>query len=517
MQNHARVLLGLLLGLPLVGCGEHDGWGEGRGLEVRFAATAQALGEPAGLPAEVGSFRLDAFRQSTQVGTSGCLDAADHRLGIALDVEPGAGLRLEVSGWDAAGCAGEASWFGLTSGLEVVEGEAIEAQVYVLRRGWRLNPARGALPVGRAFATATPLPDGRVLLAGGFDQLTLESPGRARLGAACEALVYDPPSARVVRVLPMGACRGLHQALQLSDGSVWLLGGSSEATLDVSGALRPVLRASESGRTALVERYDPETGALESLGSFPALARADAAAAVQNLDRMVVLGGRTQELRSADLITGGPDGAWYLFADRLLSPRAGARAASLQAGALNYTLVVGGNQTGDEDAERVAFGSMSVEPVAFLDPAPDLTLVGHGLDVTPDGSFLVSGGMRPAPGARPRNELWVASPGNGGFLAQAQALTVPRAHHLSTWLSPRDGEPVLVLAGGLNYSLVGAREIELCSAAGVCELATDQLGGGSVGLAGAPTPDGALLLAGGLSVSADGELSLADRLELLAP
>ncbi|HOX46827.1 MAG TPA: hypothetical protein PK668_24735 [Myxococcota bacterium] len=515
MQTHARIAAWLFLGLPLAGCGEAD---LGRqGLEVRFAATTQALGEPDGLPVEVRSLQLEAYRQGVRVGTSGCLDAADHQLGAALDVAPGAGLRLEVSGWGAEGCAGQATWFGLTDGLEVIEGEAIDADVYVLRRGWRLNPARGALPGGRAFATATPLPDGRVLLAGGFDQLTEEAPGRVRLGAACDGLVYDPSSARVVRVLPLGACRGLHQALQLSDGSVWLLGGTSEASLDLSGSLRPVLRASEAGRTGLVERYDPVSGTVESVGSFAPLARADTAAAVQNLDRMVVLGGRTQELRSSDLITGGPDGAWYLFAGRLLSPRAGARAASLQDGAVDYTLVVGGNLGGDEDAERVAFGSMSVEPVPFLDPQPELTLVGHGLDAAPDGGFLVSGGMRPTPGARPRNELWVASPGNGGYLAEARALAVPRAHHLTAWASPRDGQPALVVAGGLNYSLAGAREIELCSAEGVCELAADLLGGGPVGLAGAPTPDGALLLAGGLAVSADGELGLSDRLELLAP
>jgi len=504
----------IALGVALAACGEPA---FGPGIEVRFAQAAQALGEPAGLPAEVRALRLDARRGGLQVASSGCLDADEHRLGAALDLAPGPGLALEVSGWESPGCAGAPNWFGATEGLEVLEGRAVEAGVYVLRRGWRLNPARDALPAGRAFATATPLPDGRVLVAGGFDRLTLEADGRVRLGAACDALVYDPSRARLVRVVPLGACRGMHQALRLSDGSVWLLGGTSEASLDLAGALRPVLRAVESGRTALVERYDPETGAFAGVGSFDPLARADAAAALQDLDRMVVVGGRTQELQSADLITGGPDGAWYLFADRLLAPRAGARAVSQRDGAVGYTLVVGGNQAGDEDAERIAFGSMTVEPVPFLGAAPDLTLVGHGLAVTPAGDFLVSGGMRPGPGSRPRAELWVASAGDGGYQTRALPLSVPRALHLDAWLTDRAGQTELALVGGLNYSLRGAREIERCDQTGECALAEDLLAGGQAGLAGAPTPDGALLLAGGLAVSPAGEVELSDVLELLAP
>ena len=64
MQTHARIAAWLFLGLPLAGCGEADLGREG--LEVRFAATAQALGEPDGLPVEVRSLQLEAYRQGLE-------------------------------------------------------------------------------------------------------------------------------------------------------------------------------------------------------------------------------------------------------------------------------------------------------------------------------------------------------------------------------------------------------------------------------------------------------------------
>jgi hypothetical protein len=490
----------------------------GAGLALRFAQVDQALGGEPGLPAEVESLRLNAFRGGLQVGTSGCLDLDQAgRLGFELDLAPGPALWVEALGFEAPACAGPTAWSGRSREIEVLEGERVALPVYVLRRGYRLNPARGSLPGGRAFASATALQDGRVLLAGGFDRIVLEGPGRARLLAACDALLYDPGRAEVVRAVPMLACRGLHRAVRLSDGTVWLLGGAAAAGFDLAGELRPVLRADPGGLVGQVERFDPEAEAFESVTWLASLARADAAAVVQDFDRMVMLGGRTQSLRSADVVTGGRDGQWFLFADRLRAPRAGARAINLALGASRASLVVGGSPAGEAPAELVAFGSMTSEPVSFTGPAPELDLVGHGLAPFGDGGFGVVGGMRLTPGARPRPALVLAAPSAGGFHAQERLLSVPRAHHAVAWLADLDGERSLVVAGGLNYSLSGAPELERCDQAGVCQLLPDQLTAGPVGLASAELLDGSLLLAGGLRADLDGTLGLSATLELLAP
>lgn len=107
--------------------------------------------------------------------------------------------------------------------------------------------ARSALVPGASTArflhTASPLPDGRVLIAGGFTRaeriptcpevLGLSAETRCfQLTATSEALAFDPSSATLERIrAPMLAARAGHSATALPDGRVLIAGGATRAVL----------------------------------------------------------------------------------------------------------------------------------------------------------------------------------------------------------------------------------------------------------------------------------------------
>lgn len=101
------------------------------------------------------------------------------------------------------------------------------------------------LPAPRAAHSATPLADGRVLIAGGCNADGCEE------GIAGDALLYEPASARFVATGRLVQPRVGHRAVALEDGSVLLVGGWTG-----------------SGPTASVERYVPAKGRFEPAGEL---------------------------------------------------------------------------------------------------------------------------------------------------------------------------------------------------------------------------------------------------------
>jgi hypothetical protein len=118
--------------------------------------------------------------------------------------------------------------------------------------------------IGRRGHTATPLADGRVLIAGGVDENNLP---------IVSAELYNPITQELQPTGGMLSPRADHRAVRLDTGHVFIVGGR-----DVSGPLNTV------------ERYDPETG---SFASLPGLAHARSAPVVIALatDRIFVGGG----------------------------------------------------------------------------------------------------------------------------------------------------------------------------------------------------------------------------------
>jgi Galactose oxidase, central domain len=85
------------------------------------------------------------------------------------------------------------------------------------RHRWR---AAASLPVGLTWHTATPLLDGRVLVVGGHG---------SDVEDRTDALVYEPEHDRWRAVAPMAHPRSSHIAVRLADGRVLVVGGSDVA------------------------------------------------------------------------------------------------------------------------------------------------------------------------------------------------------------------------------------------------------------------------------------------------
>lgn len=209
--------------------------------------------------------------------------------------------------------------------------------------------------------TATPLLDGRVLIAGGYRKVG---------GVLASAELYDPKSDTFTPTGSMNVPREWHTATLLSDGRVLIAGGRQ--------GIQPGLDES----SALAEIYDPGTGTFSPTGSM-AIRRERHCATLLADGRVLVAGG------SIDV------------AAELYDPKTGrfSRSGSLAAGFRSETtatrllngkvLLVGGFADGAPtdiaelfDQRTGAFSRTGPLPTA---------LVGQSSALLPDGRVLVVG------------------------------------------------------------------------------------------------------------------------------
>ncbi len=187
------------------------------------------------------------------------------------------------------------------------------------------DPKAGTLAPGRLAGarighTATRLPDGRVLLAGGWSG---SSPT-----AGTE--IYDPASRTTRPSSSLGAARGGHTATPLPDGTILFAGGMSggdgQALLD------------------LAEVYDPKTGTFRSVGRLLA-PRSGHVAVVLRDGRVLLAGGDGpggEVLASAEVYV--PEVGRFAEVSAMTVPRHKHAAAPLPDGRV---LVVGGSDDRD--------------------------------------------------------------------------------------------------------------------------------------------------------------------------
>jgi hypothetical protein len=97
--------------------------------------------------------------------------------------------------------------------------------------------------------TATLLPDGRVLIAGGYAGYA----NQALAGASASAELYDPQTGTFTPTGPMSAPRFWHSATLLSNGKVLIAGGDGGGSYSM---------------TATAELYDPVTGVFTPTGDM---------------------------------------------------------------------------------------------------------------------------------------------------------------------------------------------------------------------------------------------------------
>lgn len=509
-------MIPLLLLAGAAGCG--SGADGGLALELRFGTLEQAQAG-GGLPEALAGLRVDitaADPGGPALASSGCIalgpEAAERR-GLSLDLEPGAGRLVVASGWSNADCSGQPGWRGVAPGVDVVAGEETTVELFVPPWGRRLVDLPAALPGPRAFASTTALPDGKLLVAGGFAR-AVHSGGAVELEAACDAWIFDPGAGLVERVVPMDACRGLHSALALADGRVLLAGGCSRARFDPRGANRPRLRPQVDTLVAGAGLYDPQTGRITNAGSDLRLARAGAAAALLADGRVLLAGGRSAGvLRSDELLLGTPGETgidWRIAAQRLVTGRTGAAAAAGDGG----LWLIGGNAYDAAPIEWLDGQSLASGSTAVDDPA--LSLVGHAVRVTPAGDVLIAGGSTTAPGSPATAALDLLAGDPAAPQRQSFSLAAARSLHASAWLGDAaDGR--LALIGGLGADRTSRLDAELVTAGADGELLADPLAAGAIGGAAARVPGGAVVMLGGLDVDAEGLIDLAAGGRMLTP
>jgi hypothetical protein len=269
----------------------------------------------------------------------------------------------------------------------------------------------GEMRVPRWAHTATLLADGRVLIVGGYDEVSAE--------------VFDPATERFTVTGSMREPRRMHSATLLPDGKVLVAGG---------GPL-------------VAEIYDPATGTFSETGSLSTRQMGHTATLLASGKVMIagglVLGGEAGKVTAAPAELYDPASGEFERLREYASPGTLYRSGGPvwpQANLLpdGSVLLTGDNPTERFDPEAEQF-SLTGE---FVDPVFRFGMYWHQSTSLKDGRVLVTGGLDDMSCAGfDRAELY--DPETGTFRVVGRT-SVPRELHTATLL--RDGS--VLLAGG---------------------------------------------------------------------
>ena len=234
----------------------------------------------------------------------------------------------------------------------------------------RFIPCGGRLQVPRNFAHAVLLPDGHVLVAGGYNTV---------LGTLNYAELYDP-IARTFALLPghLNAPRELFTATSLSDGRVLLVGGFN----------------THRGRTlATAELYDPGTRTFTPTGSLATDRFGQDAVRLAD-GRVLVVGGThwfvrrpTTKLASAEIYD-PTTGRFHETAAPMHFPRDRPTATLLPDG----TVLIAGGQNDASEPEQAEVFDPKTETFVLLPAKMVAPRMAHEAAALPGGSVLLAGG-----------------------------------------------------------------------------------------------------------------------------
>ena len=409
-------------GLLLVatGCGP-----AGPGIAVQLQVIGQELSSRGGPLPSAGQPPpgMDAFRLCVQDAAGRGLVCEDfHDLTMTTvrleGVPAGANLTVTFQGYtsDEQTQQADVLWCGRATGIEVKKNATTTVRMLLGRCG-DFNQLSQPMSTGRAFHSATTLPDGKVLLVGGYQTLSVDN-GRCShpctiLQATDSIELFDPADGSFQPVGHLAHPRGLHQALALSDGRVLVVGGCQVATLQSSfdDLDRPgsPLRCLEPGPAAVTaELVEPVSATATAVDIPPVLL---SAAARVGKDRLALFGGvdlQGQPLNRV-LLLDVSSGALTSeqFTGALTTARAGATAvatAPADASAQEVLLVGGSEAPSPSDpgpfAEWlvVGGGGLTGREPRFVSAAAGVGLpVMHAMaTLTAPGRILIAGGILPA-------------------------------------------------------------------------------------------------------------------------
>lgn len=322
--------------------------------------------------------------------------------------------------------------------------------------GVREPPLSGTLvstadmQVSRAAHTATALPDGRVLVAGGFIER----------GSSKGAEVYEVGTGRFAPLPPMVTTRHSHTATLLPDGKVLIAGGYGEGSVTLAAAeifdpekntFTPTgsLLAARADHVAIplrngqvliagglgpgwtflasAEVYDPVSGRFSSTGSMTTPRESHAAVRLSD-GRVLIAGGHNGQRRNLTLLTSAeiydPATGAFLRTGRMRTPRHKHDAVLLPAGEV---LITGGS---DERDDRGVYNSTEL-----FDPKTGMFVDGsvmklgrykhEGTSVLlPSGFVLISGGAPQAETYDVASRSFALVPGEPRMAGQFSAVAL---------------------------------------------------------------------------------------------
>ena len=166
---------------------------------------------------------------------------------------------------------GQAVVLGRTREITLREGErrVVGLTMYKLNEANEMPTS----PLPSIMGSATTLLDGRVLIAGGFSQVSsMECPSDAPDGSTCyelsatsDAYIFEPASGQLLPEAPLLTARGGHTATRLDSGRVVIAGGAERAMVIVSPSpaaelvyeFRPLGSANALEALSTIEIFDP--------------------------------------------------------------------------------------------------------------------------------------------------------------------------------------------------------------------------------------------------------------------
>lgn len=258
--------------LLLVSAGACLGNSDGAGVTLTFGYLPQGVGTPcqsapSGTPdyvAEIENLRMrvsgPGMRTSEKTFSMGQVQSGE----VEMERIPvGDNRNVLVTGLRST----LSLWRGGVRDVSVQANKTTDVNVFMTRVA-DMTCARAPLQNGRSFHTATPLPDGRVLLTGGISQQS-DSTACSPLGTLCRQLVatgtadvFDPSTGRVFATGSMLRARAFHTATALPDGRVIIVGGAASALVS-NMAPFPII---PSQGVREIEVYDPATGEFTLVG-----------------------------------------------------------------------------------------------------------------------------------------------------------------------------------------------------------------------------------------------------------
>ncbi|HEU4996556.1 MAG TPA: kelch repeat-containing protein [Gemmatimonadaceae bacterium] len=222
-----------------------------------------------------------------------------------------------------------------------------------------------AMSAARAAHTATTLPDGRVLVAGGF----------AQEGSAQGAEVFEPGAGRFSRLPPMITPRHSHTATVLKGGKVLIIGGYGAGTTTLATA----------------EIFDPATDSFAPTGSL-LTARANHVAVLLENGSVLVAGGAApgwNTLASAELYD--PATGAFSSTGTMAVAREAHVAARLPDGRV---LIAGGHRGRGADITLYSSAETYDPATGIFTRVGDMRVRRHKHDAVllPNGEVLITGG-----------------------------------------------------------------------------------------------------------------------------